>query len=230
MKILKKNKANIKNQDKNGLELFVDSEDELLKYKDRNGIVTEVSGGAELGNYSFNTTQAPGAGEDNYVLTYDNATGLIQLEASGGAFLPLAGGTMTGTIDASGITANGDGTGGKVLKYGDLLVQMGEYGLDDFSITTDNGGFAERYFYLDNVQIVISHNASASITVDTNGTSIAGSVGFHGATPISKQNSGSQTPATFVANTSGISDDTATWDGYTVGDIVAILQAYNLIT
>lgn len=55
------------------------------------------------------------------------------------------------------------------------------------------------------------------------------SFGVFGATPVAQQTTSSQTPASFTANTSGISDDTATWGGYTVGDIVAILQAYGFL-
>lgn len=44
---------------------------------------------ATFGNYVFNIDQTVGAGQDNYVLTYDNATGEIGLEASaGGATSP----------------------------------------------------------------------------------------------------------------------------------------------
>jgi len=62
------------------------------------------------------------------------------------------------------------------------------------------------------------------------GDSSAPRVGFLETTPIVKQTTTSQTPATFVANSSGISDDTATWNGYTMGDLIAIMQAYGLLT
>jgi len=71
------------------------------------------------------------------------------------------------------------------------------------------------------------------ITDTTTGTKIATGttqkLGFFNATPIIQQTTTSQTPATFVANSSGISDDTATWNGYTIGDLVAILQAFGFI-
>jgi hypothetical protein len=38
----------------------------------------------KVGNYNFNVNETVGAGQDNYVLTYDNATGEIGLEAAGG--------------------------------------------------------------------------------------------------------------------------------------------------
>jgi hypothetical protein len=61
------------------------------------------------------------------------------------------------------------------------------------------------------------------------GTSTTQLVGFLGATPIAQQTTSSQSPATFSAGTSGIVDDSATWGGYTVGDLVAILQAYGFL-
>jgi len=39
---------------------------------------------AKFGNYTFNTDQTVGAGQDNFVLTYDQASGEISLESSGG--------------------------------------------------------------------------------------------------------------------------------------------------
>lgn len=42
------------------------------------------TGNVLLGNFTFDADQTVGAGQDNYVLTYDNASGLISLEASAG--------------------------------------------------------------------------------------------------------------------------------------------------
>lgn len=41
-------------------------------------------GNVVLGNYVFDGDQSVGAGQDNYVLTYDHSTGLISLEAAAG--------------------------------------------------------------------------------------------------------------------------------------------------
>jgi hypothetical protein len=43
------------------------------------------TGNVKLGTLNFNGDQTVGAGQDNYVLTYDNGTGLINLEAAPGA-------------------------------------------------------------------------------------------------------------------------------------------------
>ena len=42
------------------------------------------TGNVVVGNFTFDADQSVGAGQDNYVLTYDNSTGLISLEASAG--------------------------------------------------------------------------------------------------------------------------------------------------
>jgi hypothetical protein len=60
------------------------------------------------------------------------------------------------------------------------------------------------------------------------GTSAAQKIGFWNATPI-VQPTTAVTAAAFVANTSGIADDTATWGGYTGGKIVAALKAAGLL-
>ncbi len=60
------------------------------------------------------------------------------------------------------------------------------------------------------------------------GTATSQKLGFFNKTPIVQQTTTSQTAATFVANTSLTADDSATWDGYTIGDIVAILRAFGL--
>ena len=37
-----------------------------------------------LGNFKFDADQSVGSGQDNYVLTYDDSTGKISLEAATG--------------------------------------------------------------------------------------------------------------------------------------------------
>jgi hypothetical protein len=75
------------------------------------------------------------------------------------------------------------------------------------------------------------YNGSAFNNVMLGGGAEAGATwGIFGTTPVVQQTTTSQTAATFSAGTSGISDDTATWNGYTIGDLVAILQAYGILT
>ena len=89
---------------------------------------------------------------------------------------------------------------------------------------------SNRYTVTKNLQISDTRNIQLGKNTGTKiGTETSQKVGFFNKTPVIQQTTTSQTPATFVANTSGISNDTATWGGYTVGDIVAILQALGLI-
>jgi hypothetical protein len=56
----------------------------------------------DLGSFAFDADQVVGVGQDNYVLTYDNGTGLISLEAGAGA------GSLAGLTDTN-ITTPGNG-------------------------------------------------------------------------------------------------------------------------
>ncbi len=50
------------------------------------------TGNVSLGNFTFDADQTVGAGQDNYVLTYDHSAGTISLEAAGGGVtFPLEG-------------------------------------------------------------------------------------------------------------------------------------------
>ena len=54
-------------------------------------------------------------------------------------------------------------------------------------------------------------------------------IGFYCATKIVRPTT-AVTAATFAANTSGIVDDTATFDGYTIGQVVKALRNLGLLT
>lgn len=74
------------------------------------------TGNPSLGNYTFDVDQTVGAGQDNYVLTYDNASGLIQLEAAAAGGLsnvvedttPQLGGNLDVNGNSIVSTTNGD--------------------------------------------------------------------------------------------------------------------------
>ncbi len=87
-----------------------------------------------------------------------------------------------------------------------------------------NVQFTTAGIQLDALDIVTDTTTGMKIA-----TATAQKLGFFNSTPIIQQTTTSQTAATFVANSSGISDDTATWNGYTIGDLVAILQAFGFI-
>jgi hypothetical protein len=68
-------------------------------------ITPNGTGNVSLGNFTFDADQTVGAGQDNYLLTYDHASTSISLEAApaGGA------GYFQGENGATGDTTNGKG-------------------------------------------------------------------------------------------------------------------------
>lgn len=90
---------------------------------------------------------------------------------------------------------------------------------------------SDRFTFEKLIQILDGRNIQLGKTTGTKiGTETSQKLAFFGGTPVILQTTTSQTPATFAANTSLIANDSATWNGYTIGDIVAILQAYKLLT
>jgi hypothetical protein len=61
------------------------------------------------------------------------------------------------------------------------------------------------------------------------GNAATDTIGFYGATKIVRPTT-AVTAAAFVANSSGITDDTATYGGYTMGQVVAALKNLGLLT
>jgi hypothetical protein len=67
----------------------------------------------------------------------------------------------------------GDGSGGKILKRGNAVLAMGEFGGDDFAMTSDNGAFAvggalfinpaEAAFYFDGIAKLTSGTSATVI-------------------------------------------------------------------
>jgi hypothetical protein len=75
-----------------------------------------------------------------------------------------------------------------------------------------------------NTNILDSYNIALGTSTGTKiGTSASQKIGLWNATPI-VQPTTAIAAATFVANTSLISNDSATWDGYTIGQVVKALR------
>lgn len=70
---------------------------------------------------------------------------------------------------------------------------------------------------------LVDGSGNTKIAANTTG------VGFYGVTPVARATTGISAGA-FVANTSGIADDTATFGGYTMGQVVAALKAIGILT
>jgi len=87
-----------------------------------------------------------------------------------------------------------------------------------------------NFLFERNIKMSDGKNIQLAVGTGTKiGTAATQKLGFFGETPVVQQTTSSQSPATFSAGTSGIVNDSATWGGYTIGDIVAILQAFGLI-
>lgn len=113
-----------------------------------------------LGNMLFTSDQTIGAGQDNYVLTYDNGTGEISLEESSGSGglqsiqVFTSGGTWTkpaginsvlvfvqgagggGAGAASSVSCSGGGSGGCAIEFIDVT------GTSSETVTVGSGGAA----------------------------------------------------------------------------------------
>lgn len=158
----------------------------------------------------------------------------------------------------------GSGAGGKILKdqLSNALIQFGEYGENDTTITTDDGVFgaggalfiadSESAIYFagsarysassaSNImrfeaghQIIMSKPAAVNLTsiVANTGEITLGSaldkLGLFDTAPV-VQPTAAIGAAAFVANTSGIVNDSATYGGYTGGQIVAALQLLGIL-
>lgn len=86
-----------------------------------------------------------------------------------------------------------------------------------------------NYTFVENLNV-----KSGGFLVETTGasqvlkTTNSSKIGFYTATPVTQPTTGI-TASTFTANTSGIADDTATFDGYTIGQVVAALRNLGIL-
>ena len=121
---------------------------------------------------------------------------------------------------------------GLLLLKGNVTIGSGAAGVDyvlTFDGETNDGLITwmedEDYFkFADDIFINDAENIVLGTTTGSKlGTNASQKLGLWNATPI-VQPTTAITAATFVANTSGIVDDTATFDGYTIGQIAKALR------
>ena len=126
------------------------------------GNITSTGTQATLGNFVFNIDQTVGVGQDNYVLTYDDSSGEIGLEAA-------SGGGGSSTLDALTDTTITSIASGEILKWNgsawinNTLAEAGIAATSHTHAASDitSGTFADARIAASNVT---QHQASLSIT------------------------------------------------------------------
>jgi hypothetical protein len=116
------------------------------------------------------------------------------------------------------------GSGNGVTVDG-VLLKDGAVNTDDIIPVGTNVEIQGVRFFSDRVDLDGRdiHTGSGSIIGD-----VGDSLAFFGTTPTAQLTTG-VSAATFTANTSSIADDTATFGGYTIGQIVAALKAIGIL-
>jgi hypothetical protein len=177
------------------------------------------------------TLSAPGPGTGNILLTNQGAgTGAFIDLKSDDSILLQSQGTGPNTLHLEIPTPSG---GAADQGTAQLQIQnQANTNAQSIRIRSDNGGVRiDAPSNNTGSTVVIATNGNDQISCVPAGTSIAatGRLGFF-SVPLVAQPTNAITAATpFTGNTSGIVDDTATYGGYTVGQIVAALQALGLI-
>jgi hypothetical protein len=121
------------------------------------------TGNVTLGTMVFDADQTIGAGQDNYVLTYDNTAGTISLEAA-------AAGGISNVVDDTTPQLGGelDSNGNSIqMADGDTII----FGTDDdATVSFDNTALAVEFKYGANDRI--SYSSTGAVLHDVNGTRV----------------------------------------------------------
>jgi Repeat of unknown function (DUF5907) len=140
------------------------------------------------------------------------SNGNISIGVAGRAFTDKNSGKNIGVFGV----ANNGGTSPVVLG-GYFGIHPTEPTLASAALMCDNGSTTSDIF-------VCRDNGTAVFTIGDGGT-----VGMYGVTAVARATT-SGSASTFVANTSLITNDTATWDGYTIGQVVKALRNLGILT
>jgi hypothetical protein len=115
------------------------------------------TGNVLLGNLTFDADQTVGAGQDNYVLTYDNGTGLISLEVA-------AAGGLANIVEDTTPQLGGDlDVNGNNIDFGDSATP----GTDDTLVFGAAGNVHMYYSAAEAFRIV--GNTTGAITIENEG-------------------------------------------------------------
>lgn len=147
----------------------------------------------------------------------------VTLNASGASGSNVAGCTYT----HAGSKGTGSGTPGTLVFKTSTTLGSGTTLQSLVSRLTISGGAvttdASTATWADALDFVFGTTTGTKI-----GTGTTQKIGFWNATPLAQQTTASAA-STFVANTSLIANDTATFDGYTLGQVVKILRNLGIL-
>jgi hypothetical protein len=122
------------------------------------------TGNVLLGNLTFDADQTVGAGQDNYVLTYDHGTGVISLEVA-------ASGGLANVVEDTTPQLGGDlDVNTKNIKFGDSATP----GTDD-TLVFGADGDVHMYYNPTNAFRIVG-NASQNITIENGGAIVIGDI------------------------------------------------------
>lgn len=184
-----------------------------MNFNSNNGAITINAG---TGTISIGTDAA------DHTITIGNSTGATPININAGT-----GGVNIGTNAIAHTIVIGNTTGATAVNFNS--------GTGNNSWTTTNGswtiatGTGAVTICGDATVNTLNIGTGAAAKTIKFGSASGTLIGFFGVTAIVQVTTGIAA-ATFVANTSGIANDTATWDGYTAGQVVKALRNYGLLT
>lgn len=197
----------------------VKSDNGFINASDNGNGITITAPAALAANYTL--TLPPNDGTNGQVLTTDGS-GVTTWTTNGAGTVTSVGGT--GTVN--GLTLTGTVTSTGNLTLGGTLdlsappaIGGGTAAAGTFTTLTANTSLTMA----DAANIVVNATTGTKI-----GTATSQKIGFFNAAPVVQQTT-AVSAAAFVANTSGIVDDTATFGGYTMGQVVAALKNLGLL-
>jgi hypothetical protein len=171
-----------------------------------------------LGTLVFNADQTVGSGQDNYVLTYDDASGLINLEASAGG----GGGDAWGDAVDDDIVPDADGTrdlGSTSNRFAELHVDTIDLNGTTLDGTTLADPGADRILFWDDSESETTWlTAGTGLSISTTTLSVAPGADFIDAITEIAAGIKSGVDGDLITGTAGTSGNLASWNAD--GDLV----------
>lgn len=175
---------------------------------------------------------------DNILILDGNSLNLNTIDGTDDDTLILNGGGALGPTRGASILIHGNESsadlGNLELKAGDatdgnIIFNTGN---TDVAQIDNTGNWGFNGHDLSGINDLTFDDTGNIIFDTTTGTQIATAtsqkLAFYGSTPIIQVTTGI-TAGAFTANTSGIVDDSATFDGYTIGQMAAALRVYGIL-